>query len=120
MNPDSGIRGAGCKASVCNSSVMGLRFNRGYGVIKLTHRPPVCQAWLSLECGGSTPLSLTDSTTVDKAASSRRTPNQRSFMAWRTTVMVSEAARSEAHTSELQSPCNIVCRLPREKCTIET
>src|ERR1039457_7561550 len=28
---------------------------------------------------------------------------------------VQEADRSEEHTSELQSPCNLVCRLPLEK-----
>src|SRR5256885_8789474 len=39
---------------------------------------------------------------VAEAASSRRTAGQR-------------RARSEEHTSELQSPCNLVCRLLLEK-----
>src|SRR5256885_8830535 len=30
-------------------------------------------------------------------------------------VQISKAARSEEHTSELQSPCNLVCRLLLEK-----
>src|SRR2546426_8544960 len=30
-------------------------------------------------------------------------------------VAVAEVARSEEHTSELQSPCNLVCRLLLEK-----
>src|SRR5688500_19342876 len=30
-------------------------------------------------------------------------------------IWTGEAARSEEHTSELQSPCNIVCRLLLEK-----
>src|SRR5256885_4735425 len=30
-------------------------------------------------------------------------------------VIVAEPARSEEHTSELQSPCNLVCRLLLEK-----
>src|SRR2546426_1584934 len=32
-----------------------------------------------------------------------------------TTVLYSELGRSEEHTSELQSPCNLVCRLLLEK-----
>src|SRR5205807_1649642 len=35
-----------------------------------------------------------------------------------TDVFISTAARSEEHTSELQSPCNLVCRLLLEKKTI--
>src|SRR5256885_8324427 len=42
------------------------------------------------------------------------TPCPRSAAAW------SSAARSEEHTSELQSPCNIVCRLLLEKKKIKT
>src|SRR5205807_3435111 len=30
-------------------------------------------------------------------------------------IMVATASRSEEHTSELQSPCNLVCRLLLEK-----
>src|SRR5256885_12012364 len=38
-------------------------------------------------------------------------PLRSSISAWRCTC----AARSEEHTSELQSPCNLVCRLLLEK-----
>src|SRR2546426_5179177 len=34
---------------------------------------------------------------------------------WATTTCPVVAARSEEHTSELQSPCNLVCRLLLEK-----
>src|SRR2546426_8538263 len=34
---------------------------------------------------------------------------------WNSEVFQPDAARSEEHTSELQSPCNIVCRLLLEK-----
>src|SRR5688500_19658809 len=30
-------------------------------------------------------------------------------------IVTGNAGRSEEHTSELQSPCNLVCRLPLEK-----
>src|SRR5256885_3407637 len=33
----------------------------------------------------------------------------------RASVLVADAGRSEEHTSELQSPCNLVCRLLLEK-----
>src|SRR5688500_19725923 len=35
--------------------------------------------------------------------------------AWLLPVVSSPASRSEEHTSELQSPCNLVCRLLLEK-----
>src|SRR5256885_6172468 len=35
-------------------------------------------------------------------------------------VPVAESSRSEEHTSELQSPCNLVCRLLLEKKNIHT
>src|SRR5256885_5644850 len=34
---------------------------------------------------------------------------------WKTAVRLSFSVRSEEHTSELQSPCNLVCRLLLEK-----
>src|SRR2546426_4785325 len=37
---------------------------------------------------------------------------QSRLMAWKTSL---DAFRSEEHTSELQSPCNLVCRLLLEK-----
>src|SRR5256885_5450534 len=36
-------------------------------------------------------------------------------MTWSSTTSVSAKRRSEEHTSELQSPCNLVCRLLLEK-----
>src|SRR5256885_13313035 len=47
------------------------------------------------------------STTMGRAARSRRTSATSAGSAVR--------ARSEEHTSELQSPCNLVCRLLLEK-----
>src|SRR5256885_13140033 len=35
-------------------------------------------------------------------------------------VFISKVARSEEHTSELQSPCNLVCRLLLEKKKTQT
>src|SRR5256885_11940046 len=37
------------------------------------------------------------------------------FSSARTTAVSSSGRRSEEHTSELQSPCNLVCRLLLEK-----
>src|SRR5205807_10405325 len=34
---------------------------------------------------------------------------------WKATARYHSPSRSEEHTSELQSPCNLVCRLPLEK-----
>src|SRR2546426_8354124 len=34
---------------------------------------------------------------------------------WKADVVLSHRPRSEEHTSELQSPCNLVCRLLLEK-----
>src|SRR5256885_12563140 len=42
----------------------------------------------------------------------------REFVAWKrpfTRVLDESRARSEEHTSEIQSPCNLVCRLLLEK-----
>src|SRR5256885_4959933 len=36
-------------------------------------------------------------------------------MAWLASPCLPQSARSEEHTSELQSPCNLVCRLLLEK-----
>src|SRR5256885_12991672 len=44
----------------------------------------------------------------------RRPPGRRS-PARRTIIASDRPARSEEHTSELQSPCNLVCRLLLEK-----
>src|SRR5215467_8682870 len=39
----------------------------------------------------------------------------RGFPAWPSPIVRRQQRRSEEHTSELQSPCNIVCRLLLEK-----
>src|SRR5256885_12298006 len=39
----------------------------------------------------------------------------REACAWPATLRACSGARSEEHTSELQSPCNLVCRLLLEK-----
>src|SRR5256885_7784144 len=53
---------------------------------------------------------------------SRRSPGPRSYLATMGTCVAPpitradvQPARSEEHTSELQSPCNLVCRLLLEK-----
>src|SRR5205807_7836942 len=52
----------------------------------------------------------------DLAAVLREHPGERAGVAGRHPVRVEEErARSEEHTSELQSPCNLVCRLLLEK-----
>src|SRR2546426_1217673 len=40
---------------------------------------------------------------------------ERIVRGWRCVDRIAEARRSEEHTSELQSPCNLVCRLLLEK-----
>src|SRR5688500_19534960 len=40
---------------------------------------------------------------------------QRQFSTWGGLLSLSAKLRSEEHTSELQSPCNLVCRLLLEK-----
>src|SRR5256885_2810962 len=42
-----------------------------------------------------------------------------SIMRWRSALGSAYQGRSEEHTSELQSPCNLVCRLLLEKKNIE-
>src|ERR1039457_3063580 len=43
------------------------------------------------------------------------TPSDIGFWRWAPRPCPSRAPRSEEHTSELQSPCNLVCRLLLEK-----
>src|SRR5256885_5122699 len=57
---------------------------------------------------------LTISAASFVCATSHCVPRARTFMASISAFSVS-AARSEEHTSELQSPCNLVCRLLLEK-----
>src|SRR5256885_5144932 len=44
----------------------------------------------------------------------KRFEGRSQFSTWLTRIVIN-AARSEEHTSELQSPCNLVCRLLLEK-----
>src|SRR5256885_14983596 len=64
-------------------------------------------------------LSLHDALPISEAADNRRTPFPSMDAGCRnglsTFVCGSRSARSEEHTSELQSPCNLVCRLLLEK-----
>src|SRR5256885_4696150 len=41
--------------------------------------------------------------------------NRPLYLAWLSCLGMGEVDRSEEHTSELQSPCNLVCRLLLEK-----
>src|SRR5256885_10104499 len=55
------------------------------------------------------------------AEMNRRMPTPSVVMKWEAqAVDATMEDRSEEHTSELQSPCNIVCRLLLEKTTILT
>src|SRR5256885_11766341 len=49
------------------------------------------------------------------AAEARRTAAKLASRLERAEATISDARRSEEHTSELQSPCNLVCRLLLEK-----
>src|SRR5256885_10874304 len=64
------------------------------GAIQAGHTGPVCHLADRFDCGHP------------------------GFAAWRTEavrIRAHEHERSEEHTSELQSPCNLVCRLLLEK-----
>src|SRR2546426_8252308 len=60
-------------------------------------------------------LSLHDALPIStlRGAGSSKTPEARAEAASR--APLENASRSEEHTSELQSPCNLVCRLLLEK-----
>src|SRR5256885_11478273 len=64
-------------------------------------------------------LSLHDalpiSTTIRFWSSARCLPGPGGSSWWRNTSIPGSRRRSEEHTSELQSPCNLVCRLLLEK-----
>src|SRR2546426_2036696 len=57
--------------------------------------------------------------TGDRMVDETTPPNPTKLVAWRPTheqmVLRAGGVRSEEHTSELQSPCNLVCRLLLEK-----
>src|SRR5256885_2217303 len=60
-------------------------------------------------------LSLHDALPISRSRGRTSTPTRRSPSARRSRPACSRATRSEEHTSELQSPCNLVCRLLLEK-----
>src|SRR2546426_12824106 len=62
-------------------------------------------------------LSLHDALPICSGAGSASRRTRRSRARWRRRARAEAAcyARSEEHTSELQSPCNLVCRLLLEK-----
>src|SRR5256885_6936806 len=67
-------------------------------------------------------LSLHDALPISPATHSPATkagvppkPNSRVTASHNTSVAIPTTTRSEEHTSELQSPCNLVCRLLLEK-----
>src|SRR5256885_5363798 len=45
----------------------------------------------------------------------RQTAGRDQWLRWQSPPLRTRAQRSEEHTSELQSPCNLVCRLLLEK-----
>src|SRR2546426_7399929 len=58
-------------------------------------------------------LQMTKFQTIDFYRGKR--PTTYSLLPFRFTALDEERYRSEEHTSELQSPCNLVCRLLLEK-----
>src|SRR5256885_9919439 len=54
-------------------------------------------------------------TTLFRSQASARRASRRRFTGWARGLPARESPRSEEHTSELQSPCNLVCRLLLEK-----
>src|SRR5256885_10944935 len=58
-------------------------------------------------------LSLHDA--LPTSTCSPRARSRRSRASWPGTTTRASSTRSEEHTSELQSPCNLVCRLLLEK-----
>src|SRR2546426_9151176 len=52
---------------------------------------------------------------IENGRTNSRRPTTFMFLSRKTTSMVKNMKRSEEHTSELQSPCNLVCRLLLEK-----
>src|SRR5256885_3811539 len=60
-------------------------------------------------------LSLHDALPICTTRHSRRNSGRNQHMGALYAMKVGRRARSEEHTSELQSPCNLVCRLLLEK-----
>src|SRR5256885_9308544 len=61
------------------------------------------------------PLNIKNISTIIPDALAGRTLTSRWVNVVATSVALPALARSEEHTSELQSPCNLVCRLLLEK-----
>src|SRR5438876_5016487 len=58
---------------------------------------------------------LRPSSSASRSRSRQRPPLARRHTGWPTTAPAGAAVRSEEHTSELQSPVHLVCRLLLEK-----
>src|SRR2546426_7345357 len=56
-----------------------------------------------------------DSSAAKRALVPQRSPQPPRFIVIEGPLRVGKSTRSEEHTSELQSPCNLVCRLLLEK-----
>src|SRR2546426_12151598 len=69
------------------------------------------------------PLSLHDALPISEATVSIAITASMSWPPWppsASAIVIPSSPRSEEHTSELQSPCNLVCRLLLEKKKRET
>src|SRR2546426_1398807 len=70
-------------------------------------------AELVVDSHGRSPLSRQGGRQGQHGRCQRRQPRKRAIRS--RTRRISAPSRSEEHTSELQSPCNLVCRLLLEK-----
>src|SRR5256885_11984486 len=64
-------------------------------------------------------LSLHDALPIFAVSHCQRRPHRQVQFVTHARRLVDQHQRSEEHTSELQSPCNIVCRLLLEKINIK-
>src|SRR5256885_7262006 len=90
-------------------------WNEDAPICVCTRQPLRSSAWATLASKGlskSPWLPWCDSASArgPRSANSRKCLRSRTPAAW-----VRDRSRSEEHTSELQSPCNLVCRLLLEK-----
>src|SRR5205807_4128376 len=95
-------------------------FTATAGVSAAPHRSPPNTARPSAECSreakatrvaGSSRYHCRKSATVTAAALPALTARAMPTPVWLAWLRNDDVVRSEEHTSELQSPCNIVCRL---------
>src|SRR5256885_13154566 len=89
---------------------------------------PYTTLFRSASDGASTCCTFCPSLPVDSAACGKRslhssnskTPSEYTSVRSVATAPAQASGRSEEHTSELQSPCNLVCRLLLEKKNTQT